>query len=171
MRWKQASVTCPGTFAQRRYEPPPAPWFAQTPPGATRPPALRGGGPGVGNPCLVWLRQDLRLHDNPALEAALRSGKPVIPVFIAPPDEEQGGWALGGCSKIWLHHSLARLDAALREHCGSGLVLRLGPALEELLQLITETGADTVIWSRVYVKFRPVFRHFDRVDLDVRGHT
>jgi deoxyribodipyrimidine photo-lyase len=31
---------------------------------------------------LVWLRRDLRLHDNAALYHALRSGKPVLPVFI-----------------------------------------------------------------------------------------
>ncbi|MCX6218729.1 deoxyribodipyrimidine photo-lyase [Spirosoma sp.] len=31
---------------------------------------------------LVWLRRDLRLHDNAALYYALKSGRPVIPVFI-----------------------------------------------------------------------------------------
>ena len=31
---------------------------------------------------LVWLRRDLRLHDNAALYAALKSSHPVLPVFI-----------------------------------------------------------------------------------------
>ena len=31
---------------------------------------------------LVWLRRDLRLHDNAALYCALTSGRPVLPVFI-----------------------------------------------------------------------------------------
>jgi deoxyribodipyrimidine photo-lyase len=31
---------------------------------------------------LVWLRRDLRLHDNAALYHALRSGRPVLPLFI-----------------------------------------------------------------------------------------
>ncbi|QMW01302.1 cryptochrome/photolyase family protein [Spirosoma foliorum] len=31
---------------------------------------------------LVWLRRDLRLHDNAAVYHALKSGRPVIPVFI-----------------------------------------------------------------------------------------
>ena len=31
---------------------------------------------------LVWLRRDLRLHDNAALYYALKSGRPVLPVFI-----------------------------------------------------------------------------------------
>ena len=33
--------------------------------------------------CVIhWFRRDLRLRDNLALEAALRTGVPVIPVFI-----------------------------------------------------------------------------------------
>ena len=31
---------------------------------------------------LVWLRRDLRLHDNAALYHAFKSGRPVLPVFI-----------------------------------------------------------------------------------------
>ena len=42
----------------------------------------------------VWFRQDLRLGDNPALIAALGSGRPIIPVFIWAPDEE-GQWPPG----------------------------------------------------------------------------
>jgi deoxyribodipyrimidine photolyase len=42
-------------------------------------------------PALVWLRQDLRLSDNPAMAAALERRSPVIPVFIWAPDEEGAG--------------------------------------------------------------------------------
>ena len=31
---------------------------------------------------IMWFRRDLRLDDNAALFHALRSGKPVVPVFI-----------------------------------------------------------------------------------------
>ncbi|HET7897583.1 MAG TPA: deoxyribodipyrimidine photo-lyase, partial [Flavisolibacter sp.] len=31
---------------------------------------------------LFWFRRDLRLNDNAGLHAALRSGLPVVPVFI-----------------------------------------------------------------------------------------
>jgi deoxyribodipyrimidine photo-lyase len=33
-------------------------------------------------PALIWFRQDLRLADNPALQAAIASGAPVLPVYI-----------------------------------------------------------------------------------------
>ncbi|MXW55291.1 MAG: deoxyribodipyrimidine photo-lyase, partial [Gemmatimonadales bacterium] len=37
-------------------------------------------------PVVVWFRRDLRLHDNPALAAAAKSGRPVVPLFVL--DEE-----------------------------------------------------------------------------------
>ncbi len=56
-------------------------------------------------PVLVWLRQDLRLTDNPALIAAAAQGRPIVPVCIR--DEASAGdWAPGGASRWWLHHSL-----------------------------------------------------------------
>ena len=32
-------------------------------------------------PVILWFRQDLRLHDHPALTAAAQAG-PVIPVYV-----------------------------------------------------------------------------------------
>ena len=37
-------------------------------------------------PVIVWFRQDLRLADNPALQAAAATGAPVIPVYILDDD-------------------------------------------------------------------------------------
>jgi deoxyribodipyrimidine photolyase len=49
-------------------------------------------------PALVWLRQDLRLADNPALQAACRRGGLVVPVFVWAPEEE-GAWPPGAASR------------------------------------------------------------------------
>jgi hypothetical protein len=38
---------------------------------------------------IVWFRNDLRLADNPALQAALEGGYTPIPVYIHAPEEEQ----------------------------------------------------------------------------------
>ncbi len=97
---------------------------------------------------LMWFRQDLRLADNPALTAAVKRGRPVVPVYIWSPDEE-GDWPPGAASRWWLHHSLAALDARLRQR-GSRLIIRRGPALPALRQLLRETGADRVFWNRRY---------------------
>ncbi|MEM9414839.1 MAG: deoxyribodipyrimidine photo-lyase [Planctomycetota bacterium] len=96
---------------------------------------------------IVWLRQDLRLADHPALCFAARRGA-VVPVFIDSPEEE-GAWPTGGARKWWLHQSLAALRDAL-EKKGSRLIFRQGPALETLLQIAQDADADTVVWHRRY---------------------
>ena len=97
---------------------------------------------------IVWFRQDLRLADNPALAAAIERELPVACVFIWAPDEE-GDWPPGSASRWWLHHSLASLDAQLRER-GSRLIIQRGPTLDALRAIIAETGADAVFWNRRY---------------------
>lgn len=93
---------------------------------------------------LVWLRLDLRLTDNPALAAAVARGGPVVPVYVWAPEEEHP-WAPGAASRWWLHHSLNALAQDL-----GGLVIRHGPSLEALRQLVKETGATAVFWNRRY---------------------
>lgn len=97
---------------------------------------------------IVWFRLDLRLTDNPALGAAVRSGKAVVPLFVWSP-EEDGGWSPGGASRWWLHQSLLSLDASLRKY-GSRLIIRTGNSLEVLKKIINETGAENVYWNRRY---------------------
>ncbi|HEX9954976.1 MAG TPA: deoxyribodipyrimidine photo-lyase [Allosphingosinicella sp.] len=96
-------------------------------------------------PTLVWFRQDLRLHDQPALVAAAAEGA-VVPVYILD-DESPGRWAIGGAQRWWLHHSLARLGEDLAR-LGSPLILRRGRADAELQRLAAETGATRVHATR-----------------------
>ena len=97
---------------------------------------------------IVWFRHDLRLADNPALTAAWQKGGAVVPVFIWGPEEE-GAWPPGSASRWWLHESLLRLAADLRK-AGCELVIRRGRAIEELLSVARETGAQSVFWNRRY---------------------
>ncbi|WP_445193195.1 cryptochrome/photolyase family protein [Sphingomonas sp. Tas61C01] len=98
-------------------------------------------------PVLLWLRQDLRLADQPALVAAAAEGA-VIPVYILD-DESPGDWRIGGAQRWWLHHSLTSIAAALTAK-GSRLILRRGRAVEQLRALIEETGATHVHAVRHY---------------------
>jgi|LNFM01.2.fsa_nt_gb deoxyribodipyrimidine photo-lyase len=100
------------------------------------------------SPVIVWFRQDLRLADNPALDAALRSGAPVIPVYIHD-EQAPAEWRMGGATLWWLHDSLAALADDLAKR-GSRLILRHGPAGPVFDKLIAETGAGTVLWNRLY---------------------
>jgi deoxyribodipyrimidine photo-lyase len=89
----------------------------------------------------------LRLADNPALQAAIARGGPVIPVFAWTPIED-GQWAAGGASRWWLHVSLTALDAALRAR-GSRLIIRRGTSTAEVLErVVSDTAASYVAWQR-----------------------
>ena len=97
---------------------------------------------------LVWLRDDLRLDDNPALAEAAAVGSPLTVVYVL--DEESPGVRpLGGAVKWWLHHSLEALAADL-EAAGSRLLLRRGPADLVIRGLAEESGATRLLWNRRY---------------------
>ena len=95
-------------------------------------------------PTLVWLRRNLRVHDNLVLAAAAAREGPVIPVFIWT-DE----LAAGSASRWWLADSLKVLLRDLLAR-GSWLILRKGDALEVLMVLIRETGAGAVLWDKSF---------------------
>ncbi len=97
------------------------------------------------SPVLVWFRRDLRLSDHPALNAAVKSGNPVIPVFIHDDQVE----TLGAAPKWRLGLGVDHLSETL-EGLNSRLILRRGPALETLRTLVQETGAGAVFWTRLY---------------------
>ena len=94
-------------------------------------------------PVILWFRDDLRLADHPALQDAVATGRPVIPVHVLD-DKSPGQWALGGAARWWLHHSLAALGADLAAR-GATLILRRGPADQVLPALMRETGASLLV--------------------------
>ena len=99
-------------------------------------------------PCLVWLRDDLRLADNPALSAALAEGGGIHVVFILE-ETGEGVRPPGSAARWWLGVSLAKLASAMSLRGGS-LILRRGAAEQEIPRLVRETGAGSVVWNRRY---------------------
>lgn len=95
---------------------------------------------------LVWLRQDLRLHDNPALFKACQRHQQVIPFYCYDDKIER---SIGEAQCWWLHHSLTALSNALTKHKLS-LVLRRGNPLLHLSELIKKHDIQTVYWNRCY---------------------
>lgn len=100
-------------------------------------------------PVIVWFRQDLRLADNPALSDAVKSGAPLIPVYILD-DESAGEWKMGSASRWWLHHSLHALSKSLSGnlHCFKG------DARTVMADLVKSTKASAVYWNRCYEPWR-----------------
>ena len=98
-------------------------------------------------PVLLWFRRDLRLADNLALQAAVASRRPVVPLFIL--EDDPPARAPGAAALWWLDKSLKTLAAAL-EARGSRLVLRRGDAEVVLDELLEQMGGASVVWTRGY---------------------
>ena len=109
--------------------------------GANLPPAV-----------LVWFRRDLRLADHAALTAAVESGFPIIPVYILD-DDTPGKWSMGSASRWWQAQSLRSLEKSL-QRLGSRLILRRGQTERVLCDLIAETSAAAVYFTRGYEPFQ-----------------
>ena len=90
---------------------------------------------------VVWLREDLRLIDNPALHFAASQGD-VYPVYIYPD-------GLGAASYWWLHHSLASLSNELSK-VGVKLILKTGDPVKILRDVCHTLSANHLVWNRVY---------------------
>ena len=101
---------------------------------------------------VLWLRNDLRLANNPALIAALEAGQ-VVPVFVLDP-----AMTLGAASRWWLHHSLSSLASEISAR-GANLVLRRGEARQIIPTLAKQIEADAVHAGKSH---EPWLREADR---------
>lgn len=99
-------------------------------------------------PVLVWIRNDLRFHDNSAIYEACLRGHPVLLVYIYDP-LARGPSSPGEASLVWLEHSLERFGEEAKRR-GFGWVIRSGSPLDVLKSLQCETSATHVLWNRRY---------------------
>lgn len=102
-------------------------------------------------PVLFWFRRDLRLSDNTALNAALESGSPIIPLFIFDEAVYNSRWA-SPPRLCFMLKALHALDASLREE-GSRLLIGQGDPREVLPQLVETSGAVGLYLNRDYTPY------------------
>lgn len=98
------------------------------------------------SPAIVWFRQDLRLHDQAAVNAT--TDVPTAFVYVLD-DAGPGAWATGGASRWWLHHSLHALDQTLRAR-GNRLILLRGDPVKLLAGLSESLGGAVIHALRHY---------------------
>ncbi len=90
-------------------------------------------------PSILWLRRDLRLHDQPALLAAADDG-PVTALFVL----DDALRKPSGAPRIaFLYRTLRALDEDLRAH-GGQLVVRRGAPANVVPKVVRELGATSV---------------------------
>jgi deoxyribodipyrimidine photo-lyase len=88
---------------------------------------------------IVLFTRDLRVHDQPALDAAVRTGEPVVPLFVLDPTLLAGS----ANRRRFLLASLADLDRSL-ERLGSRLHVREGDPVARVLDLVSDAGVHEV---------------------------
>lgn len=98
---------------------------------------------------VVWLRRDLRLHDNAALYHALRSGRPVLPLFIFDRTILDALDDRRDRRVEFIHQQIEQLQRGLTA-MGSGMVVRYGTPLEVWQNLLNEYPIEGVYTNRDY---------------------
>ncbi|UJW85943.1 cryptochrome/photolyase family protein [Devosia sp. SL43] len=96
---------------------------------------------------IAWLRNDLRVSDNPALSAAMRGGEWAVALYIH--EAADGVRPPGAAARWWLHQSLVVLGKDLAA-CGVELVVRGGDPSDVIAAVIKEHDAQAVYWNRRY---------------------
>lgn len=93
-----------------------------------------------------WFRRDLRITDNTALSAAVHSAAAVLPTYIISRWSGSHLWT-GQKRQQFLCECLKSLSNNIKSIDGN-LVFRQGEAVDELLTLAKETGADAIFFNR-----------------------
>ena len=89
----------------------------------------------------VILRQDLRLHDHPALHQAVQDGK-IVPIYVL----ENG---IGSASKYWTHQNLVSLQRSFL-NMGGNLYVSKFSLPETVSRLQKEVEIDAIYFHRSY---------------------
>ncbi len=104
------------------------------------------------SPVIFWFRNDLRLHNQPALHAALAQGsRHLLPVLCLPDAASPTPWGfarIGPHRRAWLVSAIHGLRQALQQ-CGCPLLVCPGPAASVLPALAGAVGASEVLCEAI----------------------
>ena len=92
---------------------------------------------------IMWFRNDLRIADNLAFDAACKAGI-VMPIYILDPQDK-----LGAASRWWLNKSLEQLNLSLENN----LVVYEGDKFELLPKIIRANGIRKIFWNIDFERF------------------
>lgn len=98
---------------------------------------------------LFWFRRDLRVHDNKGLYKALKSGYPVVPIFIFD-DSILKTLPKNDARVSFIHQELTKLNALLGENFSSGIRTFHGRPEEVISEICKEYKVLKVFTNRDY---------------------
>lgn len=101
---------------------------------------------------LIWFRHDLRVGDQPALQAALSAGRQVAGLYVLEEDRSKGSAGarpLGGAALWKLHGALQSLRADLAA-LNVPLILARGAPEVLVPKIASQISASALYWTRRY---------------------
>jgi deoxyribodipyrimidine photo-lyase len=124
-------------------------------------------------PIIVWHRRDLRVADNTALNEAIKSAAPILPVFILADDILKERDDFSPLCVKFMTESLRDLDASYQS-LGGKLIVRRGRFLEVMRSFVKEADAAAIYFNEDYepaAKERDalITREFSKAGLEVRA--
>ncbi|MFA5419223.1 MAG: deoxyribodipyrimidine photo-lyase [Bacteroidales bacterium] len=97
---------------------------------------------------VIWLRRDLRIEDNTALQSAMREGLPVLPLFIF--DTTILNALLRDDARVtFIYSTLLSMHLKLKQK-KSGLLIKVGNPEKIWSELLLEYDIDSVFINRDY---------------------
>ncbi len=98
----------------------------------------------MSNNCIIWFRKDLRLQDNPLLDAA-KDFENIYPIYVMDDDIFENKY-LGGASRWWLESSLKSLNFDMQ----NSISIFHGDSLKIIPSLCESHNVSAVFWNRCY---------------------
>jgi deoxyribodipyrimidine photo-lyase len=104
---------------------------------------------------VFWFRRDLRLDDNAGLYYALKSGSPVLPLFIFDKEILDQLEDRDDARVTFIHQTIEKLSALLGQH-GSSLLVKYGHAEEVWNKLLSEYNITAVYTNHDYEPYAKI---------------
>ena len=107
-----------------------------------------------GATAVVWLNQDLRLHDNQALYHASLKYDSLIILYIL---DETIARELGDRQRWWLYYNLKNLNQDLSKKHNANLLFIEGSPEKHFKSITKQHSVDAIYWNKSYM---PHDRHY-----------
>lgn len=122
---------------------------------------------------IFWFRRDLRLEDNAGLWAALKSGLPVLPIFIFDREILDGLKNKKDARVLFIHQEITRLKSEL-EKINSSLWVFYGSPKEAYEELLKKFDVSQVFTNRDYEPYaqkrdREIYEFLKGEGVDFKG--
>ena len=121
-----------------------------------------------------WFRRDFSLHDNAGLFHALKSGKPILPIFIFDTEILDKLEIRSDKRVQFIYDEVSRLKSEL-EKLGSSFLVKIGKPTQVWKEIADEFNIDTIFANRDYEPYgrqrdKELYQWFQSKNISFRGY-